>query len=55
MHDTEIYKRYKLDLDKIESVDDCKKILQFLCEQVLAPLRGDLTYNGFSEVEEYFE
>lgn len=55
MHNTEVYKIYELDLDKIESIDDCKKILQFLCRRVLKPLPNDLEYGGFFEVEEYFK
>ena len=46
---------YELNLNKVKSLDDCKKILHFLCRHILKPIRGDLTYGGFSEVEEYFE
>ena len=52
---TEIYKYYELNLDKVKTIDDCKKLLQFLCRRTLKPIRRDLTYGGFSEVEEYFE
>lgn len=52
---TEVYKHYELNLDKIKSVDDCKKILRFLCRHTFKPTQGNLTYGGFSEVEEYFE
>ena len=52
---TEVYKHYELNLNKVKSLDDCKKILHFLCRHTLKPIRGDLTYGGFSEVEEYFK
>ena len=53
--ETEEYRVFELDTDKIESVDDCKKILKFLCGQVLGPLKSGLIYNGFKEVEKYFK
>ena len=52
---TEVYRHYELNLNKVKSLDDCKKILHFLCRHTLKPIRGDLTYGGFSEVKEYFE
>lgn len=51
----ETYRCFDLNLDKINSIDDCKKLLNFLCKQVLGPIRSDLVYNGFSEVEDYFK
>ena len=52
---TEEYQTFELDTDKIESIDDCKKILKFLCSRTLKPLRNGSTYNGFEEVEKYFK
>ena len=46
---------YELDLEKINSIDDCKKILKFLCRVTLKPLPKDITYKGFEEVEQYFK
>lgn len=46
---------YELDLEKINSIDDCKKILKFLCSLTLKPLPRDITYSGFEEVEQYFK
>ena len=46
--------KYELNLDKVNSVDDCKKILNFLCELAIEPLPEGIEYNGFSEVKEYF-
>lgn len=48
------YKQYELNLDKISSIDDCKKILKFLCELIVKPLPANVEYGGFSEVSEYF-
>ena len=49
------YRTFELDTDKIESVDDCKEILKFLCSQVLGPLEEELMYSGFDKVEKYFK
>lgn len=49
------YRTYELDLDKINSIEDCKKILKFLCESTLVPNKIGLEYNGFKNVEEYFK
>lgn len=54
MHKSEVYKYYNLNLDKVNTVDDCKKILKFLCQMTIKPLPSDLEYGGFSEVSEYF-
>lgn len=49
------YRHYELNLEKINSVDDCKKILKFLCDLTIKPTPEDVSYNGFEEVEQYFE
>lgn len=54
MNKTDIHKYYELNLDKINSIDDCKKILKFLCELTIKPLPSDIEYVGFDEVSEYF-
>lgn len=54
MNRSETYKRYELNLDKIESLEDCKKILKFLCEMHIKPLPKGTEYCGFSDVEKYF-
>ena len=54
MHKSEFYKYYDLNLDKVNTVDDCKKILKFLCQMTIKSLPSDLEYGGFSEVREYF-
>ena len=46
---------YELDLEKINSIDDCKRILKFLCSITLKPMPEELSYNGFEEVEQYFK
>lgn len=48
-------RHYELNLDKINSIDDCKKILKFLCDLVIKPTPEGVSYNGFEEVEQYFE
>lgn len=48
------YRQYELNLDKVDSLDDCKKILKFLCGLAIKPLPEGVGYNGFGEVEEYF-
>lgn len=54
MNKADTYKYYELNLDRINSIDDCKKILKFLCELTIKPLSSDIEYGGFSEVSEYF-
>lgn len=54
MHQGDEYRYYTLNLDKVNSIDDCKKILNFLCKLTIKPLPCDVEYGGFSEVEEYF-
>lgn len=51
----EIYKQHILNLDKIENLEDCKKILKFLCKLSIKPLPQGIEYGGFSEVEKYFD
>ena len=51
----EDYKCYELDLDKVNSIEDCKKILKFLCRHLLKPHPIGWSYNGFEDVEEYFK
>lgn len=46
---------YKLDLEKINSIEDCKKILKFLCDLILKHMPENVSYNGFEEVEQYFK
>ena len=48
-------RHYELNLEKINSVDDCKKILKFLCDLTIKPMPEGVSYNGFEEVEQYFE
>lgn len=52
---TETYKTHSLRTDKIENLDDCKKILKFLCDRLIKPLPEGIEYGGFSEVEKYFD
>lgn len=50
-----VWKYYELDLDKVESVEDCKKILKFLCSITMKPMPNNIEYGGFDEVREYFK
>lgn len=49
------YRVYELDLDKVNSIEDCKKILKFLCKSTLSPNKIGFEYSGFEDVEEYFK
>ena len=49
------YRSYELDLENIKTIEDCKKILKFLCNLTLKPTPIDISYNGFKEVEQYFK
>lgn len=49
------YKHYELNLDKVNSLEDCKKILKFLCDLSIKPLPEGVSYNGFDDLEKYFE
>ena len=51
----ETYKTYELDFNKINSIEDCKKILNFLCKHTLKPHPICWAYDGFGDVEEYFK
>lgn len=51
---TETCKLHVLNLDKVENLEDCKKILKFLCGLAIKPLPEGVEYDGFSEVEKYF-
>lgn len=49
---------YELNVDKINTVDDCKKILKFLCDLTMGQLPSlpeGIEYGGFSEVSNYFD
>jgi len=48
------YRKYELNLDKVNSIDDCKKVLKFLSDLTIKPLLDGIEYNGFSEVKEYY-
>lgn len=50
----ETYHVHELNLDKINTVDDCKRILKFLCNLVIKPLPDGVEYGGFAEVSNYF-
>ena len=50
-----LYKHYELNLDKVNSIDDCKRILKFLCDIAIKPTPEVVSCNGFEEVEQYFE
>lgn len=50
----EAYYRPMLDMDKIKGIEDCKKVLNFLCGIVLEPISKNLEYTGFCEVRQYF-
>lgn len=44
-----------LNLDKIETLEDCKKILNFICNYTLQPIPEGIEYIGFPEVKQYFD
>ena len=52
---TETYNLHILNTDKIENLEDCKKILKFLCEITIKPLPAGIEYNAFSDVKQYFD
>ena len=52
---TETYKQHILNTDKVETLEDCKKILRYLCYITIKPLPQGVEYQGFSEVEKYFD
>jgi len=51
----ETYIKHTLNTDKIENIEDCKKILKFLCDLSIKTLPKGVEYGGFSEVKEYFD
>lgn len=48
------YRTPVLDTTKITSVEDCAKVLKFLCQLKLGPIPSGFTYSNFEEVEQYF-
>lgn len=52
---TETHKQHILNTDKIENLEDCKKILKFLCGLSIKPLPQGIEHGGFLEVEKYFD
>lgn len=55
LEEVKSHRLYELNLEKINSIDDCKKILKFLCDLTLKPTPNDISYNGFEKVEQYFK
>lgn len=55
IYETLRYRGYELNLDKINSIDDCKKVLKFLCNLSIKPTPEGISYNSFEDVKEYFE
>ena len=55
MHKADVCIQHELNLDKINSIEDCKKILKFLCQLTLKPLPAGVEYEGFGGVREYFK
>lgn len=51
----EVYIRHDLNINKVKNLDDCKKILKFLCDLSIRPLPSGIEYGGFGEVEKYFD
>lgn len=49
-----MYKVHKLNLDSVETLEDCKAVLNFLCELTIKPQPINVEYNGFSKVSKYF-
>lgn len=49
------YVRHELNINKIENLEDCKRILKFLCDISIKPLHNGIEYGGFREVEQYFD
>ena len=52
---TQEYKQHVLNTDKVENLEDCKKLLKFLCGIAMKSLPSGIEYGGFSEVEKYFD
>lgn len=51
----ETYNLHILNTDKIKDLEDCKKILKFLCALIVKPLPEGIEYNAFSNVKQYFD
>lgn len=51
----QVYIRHELNTSKIDNLDDCKKILKFLCDLSIKPQPKDIEYAGFSKVAQYFD
>lgn len=49
------YNMHVLNMDRLETLDDCKKMIKFLCNQMIHPLPDGIEYNGFEEVKQYFD
>lgn len=49
------YTKHTLNIEKVETLEDCKKILKFLCDLGIKPLPNGVEYGGFLEVEKYFD
>lgn len=53
--DTETFYKPQLDLDKVETVDDCKRLIKFIYDNCFLPIHKNTAYAGFEKVEEYFD
>ena len=45
----------ELDLDKIQTVEDCKKIIDVLFKSMFKPLSSDYSYGALSDIYEYMK
>ena len=45
----------ELDLDKIQTVEDCKKIIDVLFKSMFKPLSSDYTHGILSDIYEYMK
>lgn len=50
-----IYVRHELNPDAIKDLEDCKRILKFICGIVVRPAPKGTEYHGFDLVKEYFK
>lgn len=53
--DTKTFYKPQLDLDKVETIDDCKKLIKFIYDNRFRPIHKSTSYAGFEKVEEYFD
>lgn len=51
----QIYVKHELNLDAIKDLEDCKRILKFICGIVVRPAPKGTEYHGFDLVKEYFK